>query len=146
MHLNKPMNKPAQELLDLAFFALDHAMKSLVRSEGPLIPFAILETANGERALARFMPCRNPELACEHSREHVAQTSDCVKYAIAADGVVNENGRQIPVVMVEAGERGKSLGFSFIRRLSSNSECRGFDQVRTGGLIDHAPIRRLSDS
>jgi hypothetical protein len=139
------MNKPAQELLDLAFFALDHAIKSMVRTNGPLVPFAILESANGERALARFMPCRNPELAREHSRAHVAQTSDCVKYAIAADGVVNENGRRIPVVLVEAGERGKSLGFSFIRRLASNSDSQSFEPVRNRDMIDHAPILRLAD-
>jgi hypothetical protein len=139
------MNKPAQELLDLAFFALDHAIKSLLHTNGPLVPFAILESANGERALARFMPSRNPELARENSRAHVAQTTDCVKYAIAADGIVTENGRRIPVVMVEAGERGKSLGFSFIRPLASNSENRSFESVGNRGLIDHAPIHRLAD-
>jgi hypothetical protein len=111
------MNKSTHELLDLAFFALDHAMKSLVRTNGPLVPFAILESANGERALARFVAGQDPEESCQRSRAHVAQTTDCVKYAIAADGVETENGRPVPVVIVEAGERGKSVGFSFTRRV-----------------------------
>jgi hypothetical protein len=114
------MNKPTQEILDLAFFALNHAIQLLNRTNGPLVPFAILEAANGERALARFLTVRNPEEARLRSRAHVDESADCVKYAIAADGSVTENGQRIPVVMVEAGERGKPHGVSFIQRFPTN--------------------------
>jgi hypothetical protein len=132
------MNTPSKDILDLALIALNHAVKSVLRTNGPLVPFAILESSNGERGLARFMTGRNPEETRQRSRIHVAEDQDCVKYAIAADGSETENGRRIPVVMVELGERGKPGCFSFIQRFASNSKCRFSKPVGDPRIIDHS--------
>jgi hypothetical protein len=137
---DRKMNIPSQDIFDLAFLALNHAVKSVVRTNGPMVPFAILESANGERGLARFMTGRNPEETRQRSRIHVAEDEDCVKYAIAADGSVTENGRRIPVVMVELGERGKPGSISFVQRFASNSECRFSKPVGDPRIIDSTVI------
>ncbi|MCU1430973.1 MAG: hypothetical protein JWP95_78, partial [Actinotalea sp.] len=58
-------------LTDLADLALAHAVRSVVPEGGPLIPFAMVETAEG-RSLARFVG----ELgeAQEKARAHVRTT------------------------------------------------------------------------
>src|SRR5688572_16460996 len=94
----QPMAEPSEPLLDLMFQALDHAVQSVANTNGPLIPFAIIESATGERTLARFTTGRNPEEARHHARAHVAQAADCVKYAVAADGTITENGQRVAVV------------------------------------------------
>ena len=136
------MAKPNEPLLDLIFLALDHAVKSVVNSNGPLIPFAIMESAAGEHTLARFTTGRNPEEARQHARAHDAQAADCVKYAVAADGTITENGQRVAVVMVEAGEQGGEHGFSFIQRFASTSGCRFAQPQRNPGIIDQPPVLR----
>jgi hypothetical protein len=134
------MAKPSEPLLDLIFQALDHAVQSVANSNGPLIPFAIMESAAGERTLARFTAGRNPEEARQHARAHVAQAADCVKYAVAGDGNITENGQRVAVVMVEAGEQGGEHGFSFVQRFASTAACRFAQPVRNPGIIDQPPV------
>ena len=43
----------SDELMNLAFFALDHGVES-VKEGGPLVPFAVIENADG-RSLSRFV-------------------------------------------------------------------------------------------
>ena len=130
------MAEPTEELLDLIFLALDHAVKSVISSSGPLIPFAIVEAASGEQTLARFTTGRNPEEARRHARAHVAQAADCVKYAVAGDGTLTENGQRIVVVTIEAGKRGEKHGFLFVQRFASSAKCRFERPVRNPGIID----------
>jgi hypothetical protein len=123
------MAKPTEELLDLIFLTLDHAMKTLVGTNGPVAPFAIIESATGKRTLARFGTGGNPDEARQHARGHVSQAEDCARYAIAADGTTTENGQRIPVVMVEGGQRGNrtaSVSYSVsqvLQRVVSLSPC-----------------------
>jgi|SRR6185312_4422195 len=131
---------PTDELLDLIFLAIDHASKSVINTNGPLIPFAVIETASGERTLGRFTTGRNPNEARLHAREHVAQAADCRKYAIAADGAITENGQRIPVVMVEAGQRGKPNGFMFIQRFAPSGKYRFSKPLGNPGIIEFPPI------
>ena len=138
------MARPSEPLLDLIFEALDHAVQSVANTNGPLIPFAILESAAGERTLARFTTGRNADEARQHAQSHVAQAADCAKYAIASDGTITESGQRIPVVMVEAGEQDGEHGFSFVQRFASTAACRFAQPVRNPGIIDQPPILRPS--
>ena len=136
------MAKPGEQLLDLMFQALDHAVRSVANTNGPLVPFALMESATGERTLARFTTGRNPDEARLHARTHVTQATDCVKYAVAADGSITENGQRVAVVLVEAGEQGAPHGFSFVQRFESTPACRFAQPVRNPGIIDQPPVLR----
>jgi hypothetical protein len=134
------MAKPSEQLLDLMFQALDHAVRSIANSNGPLIPFALIESAAGERALARFTTGRSPDEARQHARAHVTQSADCVRYAVAADGNITENAQRIAVVLVEAGEQGAPHGFSFVQRFASTPDCRFAQPFRNPAIIDQPPL------
>jgi hypothetical protein len=134
------MAKPTEELLDLIFLALDHATKSVINTNGPLIPFAIIESISGERILARFTTGRNPDEARQDARSHVGKAADCTKYAIAADGTITENGQRVAVIMVEAGQRGEPHGFSFVQRFASSDKCRFAQPVRNPGIVEQPPV------
>lgn len=136
------MAKPTEPLLDLMFQALDHAVESVTNTNGPLIPFAIMESAAGERTLARFTTGRNPDEARQYARAHVAKEADCVRYAVAADGTITENGQRMAVVMVEAGEEGAEHAFIFVQRFESTPSCRFAQTVRNPGIIDQPPVLR----
>ena len=135
------MAKPSEQLLDLMFQALDHAVQSVANTNGPLIPFALIESAAGKRSLARFTTGRNPDEARQHARTHVVQSADCIKYAVAADGNITENGQRV-AVLVEAGEQGAPHGFSFVQRFQSTPTCRFAQPVRNPGVIDQPPTLR----
>src|SRR5262249_52122856 len=138
------MAKPSEQLLDLMFLALDHAVRSIANTNGPLIPFALMESTAGERTLFRFTMGRNPEEPRQYARTHITQATDCVKYAIAAEGSITENSQRVAVVMVEAGEQGTPHGFSFIQRFQSTPQCRFGQPIRNPGIIDQPPLLRPS--
>jgi hypothetical protein len=81
---------PPDDLLDLIFVALDNAVTSITGTNGPLIPFVIIEALSGERTLARFTTGKNPDEARQHAQSHVSGSHDCRKYAVAADGTITE--------------------------------------------------------
>lgn len=114
----------------------------MVGSDGPLIPFAIVESQSGERAISRFTTGKSPAEARAHAREQVARTSDCVRYAIAADGTVAESGQRVPVVMVESGDRRDAHGYCFIQRFSSTPTSRFAQAIDKPSIIAHPAILR----
>lgn len=92
-------------VLELGRLALEHAVRSVVPDGGPLIPFAIVESAEG-RSLQRFVG----ELAECHqrSRDHVRAAAGATCAAIAWDGYLTSEGRREDAVFVEAGEPGSA--------------------------------------
>ena len=136
------MAEPTQPLLQLIFLALDHAVHSIENSNGPLVPFAVIDTANGERMLARFTSGQNPEEARQHARAHIAQSNKWIRYAVTADGTITEGGRRVPVVMVEAGEQGAEHGFMFVQRFESTPSCKFLKLTQNPSLIDEPPLLR----
>jgi hypothetical protein len=134
------MAKPGEQILDLIFQALDHAIQSITNTNGPLIPFAIIETAKGERTLARFATGHNPEEARQQARTHVANNKDWLQYAIAADGILTENNQRIPTIIVEAGRRGDEHGFVFAQRFTAAPNARFGQILRNPGIIGQPPI------
>ncbi len=90
----------------LAELALGHAVHSVVPEGGPLIPFAIIENADGERALHRFMD--ELSAAQQHARDEVRSAPTAVRAAIAWDGYLTLDGQRQDAVFVEASDRGRA--------------------------------------
>lgn len=95
--------QPSPQVQDLASFALAHAVRSVVPEGGPLIPFCLLETAEG-RSLHRF--AGELGAAVEHARAHVG-TSGATRAAVAWDGYLTADGRREDALFVEASEAGQ---------------------------------------
>jgi hypothetical protein len=140
------MAKPTDPLLDLVYQVLDHAVESLKGTDGPLTPFAVIETADGKRTLTRFVETEDPEVAMREVRSLVEEVIDCVKYAVVSDGNLTEDGRQSPAVMVEAGEEGGPHGFAFVQRFASTEDCRYARPVHNPALVDQPYLLRPSSA
>jgi hypothetical protein len=81
--------EPSQRLLDLIFMALEHGVRSIQGTDGPLIPFLLSEDQTGKRSLARYMTGANPSEAREHAlRAVTGLPADTCLFAVAADGQV----------------------------------------------------------
>lgn len=137
------MCDPSEDLLQLVFLALDHAVQSVITSNGPLVPFAILDGPDGKRTLSRFATGRNPDEARHHARDHVARDAGCTKYAVASDGTLTEDGKRVPVVMVEAGRRGDPNAFCFVQRFASSATTRFSHLLGNPGIVDLPEILRI---
>lgn len=96
-------SEPSAQVQELAAFALEHAVRSIVPEGGPLIPFSLLETAEG-RSLHRYAG----ELgeAVERARGHVRE-SGALRAAVAWDGYLTGEGRREDALFVEASEPGQ---------------------------------------
>ena len=88
-----------QQLIDLAFAALDHGFDSVAASGGPLIPFAFYEL-NGERRLERAVAER-VEVGLAMLRTRVADMQDATT-AIAYDGYLTTGEGRFDAIHVEA--------------------------------------------
>jgi len=96
-------SEPSEQSQELASFALGHAVHSIVPEGGPLIPFCLVESAEG-RALHRFAG----ELgqAVENAREF-ARGSGAVRAAVAWDGYLTVDGQRGDALFVEASDAGQ---------------------------------------
>ncbi|MBB2924081.1 DUF3806 domain-containing protein [Cellulomonas cellasea] len=96
---------PSPEVEALASFALAHAVHSIVPEGGPLVPFCLLEEADGERSLHRFVGELRESV--ERARDH-ARASGAVRAAVAWDGYLTADGTRTDALFVEASDTGRS--------------------------------------
>lgn len=96
------MARPSEQLTDLAFFALDHAVDSIVAG-GPLVPFAVTET-DGDRSLSRFTG--DLEGAQQNARSSVRSAVGIDRAVVAWDGYLTAEGVRTDAIFVEASEAG----------------------------------------
>jgi hypothetical protein len=90
----------------LASLALKHGIESIRDAGGPLIPFVIVEKAEG-RTIQRFMAETLEESlqqACEFVRDRLDEFDRAV---IAYDGVVTVNGERKDAILVLAYGKGQ---------------------------------------
>lgn len=96
-----------EELADLAFFALDHAVDSVIDSGGPLVPFVVIER-DGERSLMR-----GAADTLEAGLQAVQIIADGVvdgRTAVAFDGYLTTGEGRFDALHVEArGSTGETL-------------------------------------
>lgn len=100
---NAVVAEPSEQLMDLAFTALDHAADSVIAGGGPLVPFCLLEV-EGDRSLHRFVG--ELEQAQLQARSAVRSTPNITRGAVAWDGYLTIEGEWSDAVFVEASEVG----------------------------------------
>jgi hypothetical protein len=91
----------SEALADLAFFALDHAVESVVDSGGPLVPFVVVER-DGARSLTRGVA-----ETLEAGLQAVQRMADDVvdgRTVVAFDGYLTTDEGRFDAVHVEARE------------------------------------------
>jgi len=107
---------PPPELIDLAFFALDHGTDSVLEAGGDLVPFTVTE-ADGQRTLRRFVADRLEE-GVNSARNALSTTSGVERAALAFEGYLTFEGGKAPAVIVEAFQAGEPEGMVLVQRHS----------------------------
>ena len=108
------MEEYSEELVQLAFTALDHAIGSVVSSGADLVPFVIREKGD-RRDLQRYLAGQLQESVAA-ARQSVREEPLPDRVAVAWDGfVTTEDGRQ-EAVFVESYEQGTPAGFILAQR------------------------------
>ena len=133
-----PLTEPSQELADLAFFALDHAVESVKVSGGPLIPFAATEDESG-RTLNRFVT-ELLEEGQQQARDYVGGATDAHRVAIAYDGYLTIEGERFDAVLVEAQQRGDASGLILAQRYRTGGRFRKFSTIGNPAHIGEASL------
>jgi hypothetical protein len=109
------MDEYSEELRNLAFIALDHAIDSVVSSGADLVPFVIREHGE-ERNLQRYLVEGRLEAGVAAARESVREEPLPDRAAVAWDGyMTTADGRQ-EAVFVESYEHGTPAGFILAQR------------------------------
>jgi hypothetical protein len=123
----RAMEEPSAELMDLVFVALDHGIDSIKDGGGPLIPFAVTESADG-RKLDRFV-AETLEECQERARQHVWAADDAVRAAIAYDGFVTIEGERSDAVFVQGQERGRPVSVVLAQRYRPGGRLKRFQTI-----------------
>ena len=116
----------SDELMNLAFFALDHGVES-VKEGGPLVPFAVIENADG-RSLSRFV-AETLEEGQEQARRHVRASADAVLAAVVWDGYAKIEGERTDAILVEAHERGEPASVILLQRYRPGGRLKKFSTI-----------------
>jgi hypothetical protein len=116
----------ADDLIDFALFALDHAADSVLPSGGPLVPFALIEKG-GSRELVRF-PGDLTE-GIEKARQTVRASEEPHLAAVAWDGYLTVEGTRTDAVYVEASKAGDGESLIFAQRYS------GSDRIGNAAMV-----------
>ena len=119
----------------LAFFALDHAIETLGKTKGPLVPFVMTERGE-HRKLERFA-AEQPEGATELARQAAARMDDAETVAIALDGFVTLEGKRAEAVIVEVSEAGGERSYIFGRRYRTRTIFRNVKPVGSPVLVGY---------
>jgi hypothetical protein len=131
------MVEPSEELTNLAFFALDHAVES-VRDGCPLIPFLLTEGEAG-RDLKRFVG-ETLEASLQQARAHARTASDVTRVAIAYDGYVTVDGERSDAVFVEAQDRCETAGITLAQRYRPGGRFKKFATLGNPGFMGEASL------
>ena len=120
-----------EELLDLAFLALDHGFGSIKDGKsGILIPFVMFEHAKG-RSLNRYVADTAQE-SVEHALAAVpGLPPGTSRYAVAFEGYITLEGKRWDAIIVEAGQTGFPQGETFCLRYQKKKGlfARGYETV-----------------
>jgi len=115
------------KLNDVMFQALDHAAACVRDTGETLIPFSIVETADGERTMRRYMAERIEEGVAQGRKTLIETKADIMRYAFAWDGFVTIEGKKWDAVIVEAGDKIAPTGILICQRY----EKKGFLKKKT---------------
>lgn len=109
------MDEYSEELKDLAFMALDHAIDSVVSSGTDLVPFVIREHG-GQRSLQRYLVENRLEAGIAAARQSLGEEPVPDRAAVAWDGFMTTSEGRQEAVFVESYEQGTPAGFILAQR------------------------------
>ncbi|HEU4668435.1 MAG TPA: hypothetical protein VFS79_12315 [Arthrobacter sp.] len=109
------MEEYSEELVKLAFMALDHAIDSVVSSGTDLVPFVIREQA-GQRSMQRYLAENQLEAGIAAARQSVKEEPLPDRVAVAWDGYITTSAGRQEAVFVESYEHGTPAGFIMAQR------------------------------
>lgn len=130
-----PARDDAADVPELGLLALEHALRSVVPDGGPLVPFALLETADG-RSLTRF--AGDLVQGQEHARHHVRAAAGVTCAAIAWDGYLTVEGVRSDAVFVEVSAPGQPsivMAHRYLDRPGTAEAIGGPVRVERGGPL-----------
>jgi hypothetical protein len=117
---------PADDLVEFAFLALDHATDSVLGSGGPLVPFALIE-AGGQRDLSRFPG--DLEAGIQKARQTIRAAGNPHMAAVAWDGYLTVEGTRTDAVYVEAFKAGDTESLILAQRYG------GSDRIGNAAMV-----------
>jgi hypothetical protein len=123
----------SEALLGLLFLALDHGIGSITRG-GPLIPFVLVEDADGEHVLKRFV-FDELEDAVAAARDHLRGLEDARRVALAFDGYITVEGERSDAVVVEGQESGDAGAHRLAQRYRPGSALRKLKPIGNAAYL-----------
>jgi hypothetical protein len=107
---------PSTEFADFFFLAIDHGFGSIEHGGGPLVPFVMSISLEGEKTLSRFVADMSGE-AVILARDFIPKKqADLRMYALAYDGYLSREGVRTDGIFVEAGDREQPKAVLFCQR------------------------------
>lgn len=129
------MDEFSDELKNLAFVALDHAIDSVVSSGADLVPFVIRERG-AERDLQRYLAGALEESVAA-ARQSLREEPLPDRAALAWDGFMTTSEGRHEAVFVESYEQGAPAGFVVAQRYQRAGFLRKKrESVGNPGLVD----------
>lgn len=137
------LERPAENLAELAIYTLKHAFYSLGAGEGVLVPFVMADSEGEGRILHRF-EAETPDRALECAKEWIDEAEpEISRYACAWDGHVTINEIRWYAVFVEAGDRVLPHGLLLCQRYESEDEDDGANVAVGEPMLVEKPASRL---
>lgn len=109
------MDESSEELVNLAFTALEHAIDSVVSSGADLVPFVVREHG-GERTLQRYLVSNQLKESAAAARKSVKDEPVPDRVALAWDGFMTTSEGRQEAVFVESYEHRTPAGFIMAQR------------------------------
>ena len=131
-------NEYSQELIDLAFAALDHGIDS-VREGGPLIPFVMKESAEG-RTLDRFASdLLEDAVAQAVAHLQASRSQPGTRHVLAYDGYLTlPTGERFDAIYAEGVEAGTEVVMALAQRYRPKRSLRKFETIGNPALLPGA--------
>jgi hypothetical protein len=128
-------NEYSQELIDLAFAALDHGVDS-VREGGPLIPFVMSESG-AERSLDRFASdLLEDAVAQAVAHVQAVRSQPGTRHVLAYDGYLTlPTGERFDAIYAEGVEAGTEVVMALAQRYRPKRPLRKFETVGNPALL-----------
>ncbi len=129
-------NEYSQELIDLAFAALDHGVGSVRESGGPLIPFVMSESG-GDRRVDRFA-AELLEEALAQGITHVqaVRSQPGSRHVLVYDGFLNlPTGERSDAIYAEGVEADSAVVMGLAQRYRPKKALRRFEALGNPMLL-----------
>jgi len=129
-------NEYSQELIDLAFAALDHGIDSVRESGGPLIPF-VMKESGGNRRVDRFASELLEEaLAQAIAHVQAVRSEPGTRHVLAYDGYVKlPTGERSDAIYAEGVEADSAVVMGLAQRYRPKRPLRKFEAVGNPMLL-----------